>query len=857
MGSPITYTLIVSNDGPSTANNTIETVNLPASFTSVVVSPDQGTYSIDSTNTITINTGILPASGQSTITIMATPLNVGVQNVTATTTSNNIDSNPSNNSVTVPVTVANAADLAVSLVASPDPVLVNQELYYTIDVTNNGPSAASEPTVTDVLPAGLTYDPLQSTAGTNGTLSFDPSTNTVTANLFALVAGGIYPVTIAVVPTVSGQVTNTVTVGDPDEVNPVEIDPDLTNNSSTFTTEVSPADVQVVVNNPADPLFIGVNTVYTLTVANNGPADATNFILSDAFTGGASIVSVLENGVELPVTLGGSSFSVNLGTVPSGVMENVIVTATPIQAGYTGTLVNSASVSSDEFDPDTNNNTSSSSNQVSPVTLGLLVTGSPSSVLVGQPLVYVVAVTNDGPAIATNVSLTDILPTGVTLDSVTSSQGSVSMTIAGTLTGDLGTLAPGATVIVTILVTPNTIETATNTAIVTADNLLTNGSTNGTIPNSVSTSASVGVINLPGAIAFQSSIATVPENAGSVTLTLDRTGGSLGAVTIDYFTTDSTGVAGVNYIGSSGTVIFADGQTTATITIGVIDDAMVNGDHQFFVTLTNPTGGASLGTPVVATVDVTNTDRDLIPPYISNLVAIPNGSSINGFQLTFDKAMDLSRVSLLSNYHIFITNAGNAQTPVPLAGVSYNPATDTVTLIPFAPLPTNRFYHIVVNGSFGAALTDTSGNVLYGSGGVGTNYDVFYGQGTKLTYDDSENNVVTIQINGGGTLAIFRGSNGDAAAVNLLGIVPHKTKLTGSVKKLNKKGSGHTIIGSINGFGQFGNVYSTLTTPSFYVGSAPVSAASFSVADPVSITSSVKAVVSKSTPKGPQHKAKK
>ena len=826
VGTPFTYILTVGNNGPSTTNDTTVTVNLPSSYTNITVSPDQGPFTIDAFNNVTIDTGILPSSSSSTITITATPLATGTQNVTATVMSSTEDPHPDNNSVTVPVVVANAADLALGVVADPDPVLIGQDLIYTLVVTNNGPSAATATTISDTLPTSVIFDPNNSSAGPGVPLVL--SNGVVTASLPQIDPGASYTVTIAVLPQTSGLINNLATVGDPNE-----LDPDLSNNTVSTSTQVSPADVGVTVINPSGPLFIGNQAVYLIQVTNAGPASAGNVTVVDTFSAGATILNASVGFVS------GNTVVANLGTLVSGASTTITIAVDPTAST---TLINSAVVNSDQYDPDQNNNTSSSSNLVSPVDLSVAVTGSPNPVLTGHLLGYVVTVTNNGPAEATNVLFTDTLPAGSVFSSVTSSQGSVAPSSSTTLSGNLLSLAPGASATVTIFVTPSTVATAVNTATVTSDNVDTNTGNN-------TASGSVSVINLPGAIQLDSSLYVVPENGGSVTLTLDRTGGSLGTVTVDYATSDFTAVSGVNYVASSGTVTFLDGQLTATITIPVLDDFIINGNTGFFVTLSNPAGGASLGTPDVSAVIVANTDKDTIPPIVTGIIAIPNGSSINGFIITFDEPMDAARASLVSNYHLYQTNGGSGQTPIPLASAVYDPASNSVKLIPAASLPSNRFYHVIANGSFGPALTDTSGNVLYGSSGPGTNYDVFYGQGTHLTYNDAQNNSVTINLSGGGTLAIFLGANGDAATINLLGIVPHKSKLTGTVKKLSSKGSGHTFIGTINGFGQFGNVNSTLTTPSFYVGSAPVSSASVNVsALSVPVT---KVVSHKKTPKGP------
>src|SRR6185312_6234884 len=189
---------------------------------------------------------------------------------------------------------------------------------------------ASSPVVLDALPPNVTYVAADSSAGTDGTLSI--SNGVVTASLFALIPGNTATITIAVIPTASGQLTNTVTVGDPDEVNPVEIDPDLTNNTATSTTQVSPADLGVTVLNPADPLFIGTQVVYQVQVTNNGPASATNVTLTDMLGPGATIVNSSAGNIS------GNTVTANLGTLESGASTTVLIAVNPTASG---TLINS------------------------------------------------------------------------------------------------------------------------------------------------------------------------------------------------------------------------------------------------------------------------------------------------------------------------------------------------------------------------------------------------------------------------------------------------------------------------------------------------------------------------------------
>ncbi len=837
VGTPLTYVLTVSNQGPSTAPNATTTVTLPASFTNISASPDQGTYTLAG-NVLTIRSGIIASGSGSTITILATPTTTGTFPTTASVTSTIINPNPGGATTTVPVNVVNAADLGISISAAPDPVLAGGELRYTIVVTNtNGPSTATTPVVTDILPAGVTFVPADSSDSGGGTLSL--VNGQVVATLRPIPAGGTDTITVAVIPNLSGQLVNSVTVADPNLTAPSEIDPDPTNNSATVTSLVSPADVAVTIGGPADPLAIGAQAVYQVQVTNNGPATATNVLVTDTFGANVRIVGATAPG--LTFTPNGNVIVANLGSLANGSTTTLTVTVIPTASGA---ILDTAAVQADQIDPNPSNNSAVANNLVNPADLAVTVTGSPGSVVVGAPITYLVTVTNTGPTTAANVILNNSLPAGSTLISSRASQGAVAL--AGTaLTGNLGTLAPGASATVTIVVSSASVASDVDTASVTSDAYDPNPANN-------TASATVGVTNSPGTIQFASPLAYYPENAGTITLTLTRTAGTLGTVTVAYATVADTAVPGVNFVSSSGTVTFLDGQATASISIPVLDDGVVNGNFGFFVNLTSPTGGANLGFLGKTAVVVVNTNRDTTPPVVVSYAAIPNGQASNGFVITFNKPMDPSRAGLASNYHVFISNRdsnGRADTPVPLAAALYNPFNNSVTLVPTRVLPANQFYRVVVNGSYGLALTDASGNVLSGDAGPGSNFTFTYGRGTNFRYIDSQNNAVTITLTGPGSLAITRGGNGDASLVALSGIVARKTRLLGGVKKINRASTGQTTIGAITGLGRFGDVYSTLTTPGFYVISPPVFADSISTPGTVA-SASVR--VGTGTPRGPK-----
>ncbi|MFC5649517.1 Calx-beta domain-containing protein [Paenibacillus solisilvae] len=95
---------------------------------------------------------------------------------------------------------------------------------------------------------------------------------------------------------------------------------------------------------------------------------------------------------------------------------------------------------------------------------------------------------------------------------------------------------------------------------------------------------------------------TVNETEGTVSLTVIRTMGSAGAVTIDYYTRDKENVPashparpGQDFEAVSGTLVFADGESAKTIVVPLINDSLYEEyPESFVIELKNPTGGATL-----------------------------------------------------------------------------------------------------------------------------------------------------------------------------------------------------------------------------------------------------------------------
>lgn len=111
----------------------------------------------------------------------------------------------------------------------------------------------------------------------------------------------------------------------------------------------------------------------------------------------------------------------------------------------------------------------------------------------------------------------------------------------------------------------------------------------------------------PGSIALETSVLSVAEAAGSITLNIIRTGGADGRVSVEYATVPVTAAAGSDYLQVSGTATFRDGESLVTITIPILDNALAEGDETFAFTIDSIVGGM-LSAPRTATITIQDDD---------------------------------------------------------------------------------------------------------------------------------------------------------------------------------------------------------------------------------------------------------
>jgi uncharacterized repeat protein (TIGR01451 family) len=218
-------------------------------------------------------------------------------------------------------------------------------------IGNAGPSSADGSTFNDPLPAGVTFVSAACGSESNGAVCGPVSAtgNTVNGSVSTLPPTGSATITITTTaPNSAITLMNTATVAAPAGTT----DPNPVNNTSTASTIVaqSSADLSVLKSGPKNATA-GGNVTYSIAVTNHGPDTATNVTITDPVPAGLTYISASS-----PCNAG---FPCNIGSLTSGqtaTISNVVFSVAP---NFSGTIVNTASATSDQPDPTPNNNSSS------------------------------------------------------------------------------------------------------------------------------------------------------------------------------------------------------------------------------------------------------------------------------------------------------------------------------------------------------------------------------------------------------------------------------------------------------------------------------------------------------------------
>jgi uncharacterized repeat protein (TIGR01451 family) len=395
------------------------------------------------TATVTITAGT--ASFSETFSTSFTPGEL----ITATAT----DSTNDTSQFSPPVTGQQTPVLpTLTVVASSASIPVGQQVTDTFTITNPASVAEDDGVIfSDAIPAGTTFS--SGTTSTGATVSV--SGGVATAVIGTLTAGEVVTVTIVLVPSIMAEPSFTNT-GDVTATTPPISAGTVT---ASVTTDVLPsADLAVTITGPAGKAVVGKSLVYTVIAVNDGPSPATGIMLTDTLPGAVTYVSASSSSGQTPTESNGMIVD-SVPTLAVGATEVLTITVIPTSAAPPS-VIDTASVTANEFDPNGANNTFSLTTTVTPVA-DLAITGetiTPSTVVIGNEVTISIAVANNGPSTANSVIVTDTLPAGLTFLSGTSAGGTVTLSGAS-VTAPVGTLLDGGTSIVTIIALTTTAGT--------------------------------------------------------------------------------------------------------------------------------------------------------------------------------------------------------------------------------------------------------------------------------------------------------------------------------------------------------------------------------------------------------------
>jgi uncharacterized repeat protein (TIGR01451 family) len=246
--------------------------------------------------------------------------------------------------------------------------------------------------------------------------------------------------------------------------------------------------------------------------------------------------------------------------------------------------------------------------------VGLRLAAAPSPASLGDNLTYTLTVSNTGPAAATEVSVTDHLPSTVAWVSSSASQGACTSS-AGTVRCQFGTLPGNAAATATIVVTPTAEGFATNTATVTRaepDTFAGNNSATAITP-----------ISPPRVFIEDATVAEGHSGLTNMTFTMRLSAPPGRPVTVRYFTSDRSAFNGVDYVGASGWVTFPVGNSTQQLNIAVLGDLIDESNETFFVNLTSPTNAVLGKAQAIGTI----LDDDVPPSLRVEDIAVTEGDS--------------------------------------------------------------------------------------------------------------------------------------------------------------------------------------------------------------------------------------
>ena len=400
-GGPVSWLVTVTNNGPSVARDVTLADDVDDAITGVVA--DGTGCSVAAGNQVSCVLGDLAPGTSTEVTIsgVVPPGFTGTLSNTAVVDSPTDTTTPGNNQATNTGTAAPSADVRVTKTRTSGPVVPGNQVTWQLRVVDAGPSTARAVTVTDDVDNALTGVTATGPAGVSCTVS--------AGNQVSCSVGDLAPTDPPVVITVTGTLPASYEglLSNTGQVTTTTTDPDLSNNTSTDDGSATPqAAVSIAKARTSGPVVPGTTVTWQVTVTNAGPSVARAVRVDDDVVDAFTQVTATGPAGTACTVGAANAVSCELGDLPPATSVVVTISAR-VPAAYTGDASNTATVSS-PTDTSTGDDSATVPGTAMP-SADVSITKSISSgaVVPGTPITWSLVVTNDGPSVARNVSVSD------------------------------------------------------------------------------------------------------------------------------------------------------------------------------------------------------------------------------------------------------------------------------------------------------------------------------------------------------------------------------------------------------------------------------------------------------------------
>ena len=423
-GQTASYTVAFTNNGTGTADAVVETMQLPAGLSNVVVQDPSGNVLAGAYNSttglVTFPTIASDAVGATQVYGVAFTAPGRTYSVSSSIGSGTVDNVVANNSSVLRTTVTSSADVAIA-VSGPATTTAGNTVTYGVTTLNNGPNAATGVAPSIQIPANLTG---VTTIGG----SYNSTTGVVTFSSYVLASGesrvSLVTFTMPSAPA-NGFVTGAASV------TTTSTDPVASNNTAAITTSVAPAtpdmaDLGTSITPSASTVTAGSPISYTIKLRNNTAATpAINVVPTAYLPAGLTGVVVKDGaGVVIPNAYDSTTGQITFPTIPSLTASNgpdyTVSLNAPSNAG--SVLISASAVSTNTSDPNSANNVGTNSVTITAAYDEVTTLAGPATALPGSLNTYTVTTTNNGPSGAPATAgtvQTVTLPAGVTATNIT------------------------------------------------------------------------------------------------------------------------------------------------------------------------------------------------------------------------------------------------------------------------------------------------------------------------------------------------------------------------------------------------------------------------------------------------------